>query len=386
MNMQSEEFEPYMIHVRRHLHKFPELSFMETGTMDFIEKELKEMGLSPVRVNDSGIFADITGNVKGKTIAVRADMDALPVKEESGKEYRSENEGVMHACGHDSHVAMLLGLAKLILKRKNELNGTVRLLFQQAEEQPPGGAVGFIRNGVLKNVDYVLGQHIYSTFESGKAAIHYREAMANADEFKIKIHGKGGHGSEPEATVDALVVAANFITAAQTIVSRNIGSQEPAVVSFGTLNSGYRYNIIAPHAEMTGTVRTFSSEVQDRIIQRLEAVLSGICEAFGATYEYEYEKGYPVVVNDEKVAKIIEDSAAEVLGDENVLKPDPIAGGEDFAYYLNEVPGAFYFLGTKNKEKGITGPQHSPTFDIDEPVMKYGTEILYRSVIKLLAS
>lgn len=384
--MHSDLHEDYIVKTRRFLHRHPELSFKETETLNFIEAELKKLGLNPVRVENAGIYADVEGASAGKTVAVRADMDALPVTEENTVPYISENKGVMHACGHDAHIAMLLGLTRILVEQKDKFSGKVRLLFQQAEEQPPGGAVSFIRAGLLRDVDFVLGQHVYSNFDAGKAAIYYREEMANADEFRVKIHGKGGHGSEPEGAVDALIAAVNYVNAAQTIVSRNISPHEVAVITFGTINSGYRYNIIAAHAELTGTVRTFSSEVQELIIKRLEEVLKGICSVFGTTYEFDYIKGYPVVINNEKVARVVEEAAIEVLGPEGILHPKPVAGGEDFAYYLEEVPGAFYFLGVRNPEIGIESPQHSPTFNLDESAMKYGTEILYLTIMKLLDS
>lgn len=380
----SRELEEYMVKIRRHIHSHPELSFRETETMNYIGNELRMMGLGPSRIENGGIYADLYGTESGKTVAVRADMDALPVTEENDVSYRSENPGVMHACGHDAHVAMLLGLAKILSGRKAEFRGRVRFLFQQAEEEPPGGAISFVENGILDDVDYVLGQHVMSKFRCGTAAIYYREMMANADEFRIKIHGKGGHGSAPEETVDALAAAASYVNAAQTIVSRNISPHERAVVTFGTLNAGYRYNIVAAHAEITGTVRTFNSETQSLIMRRLEEMLKGICSAFGTTYEFEYLGGYPVVVNDENVARTVEEAASEVLGNENILHPDPDAGGEDFTYYLQKVPGAFYFLGTGNPEKGTDNPQHGPFFDIDETALAYGTEIMERSVLKLL--
>lgn len=378
------ELEDYVIRTRRYLHRNPELSFRETETMKFVENELKGIGLNPVRVENGGIYADLEGSGPGKTVAVRADMDALPVTEENEVPYVSENPGVMHACGHDAHVAMLLGIVKILSEKKTEFNGRVRFLFQQAEEEHPGGAISFINNGILDGVDFVLGQHVMSKFRCGTAAIYYREMMANADEFRIRIHGKGGHGSAPEETVDALAAAVNYVNAAQTIISRNISPYDSAVITFGTINSGYRYNIVAAHAEITGTVRTFNSDVQSLIMRRLEEVLKGTCSAFGTTCEFEYIKGYPVLVNNEDIARIVEETASEVLGPENIVHPNPDAGGEDFAYYVQKVPGAFYFLGINNPERGIESPQHSPTYDIDESALAYGVDIMSGSVLKLL--
>lgn len=383
LSKEDSQLEKYITDMRRHFHENPELSFREEKTLKTIEKELISMGLEPKWVEKGGIYADIAGSKKGKSVAVRADVDALPVTEENEAQYVSRNDGVMHACGHDAHTAMLLGLAKKLVKHRDSLKGNIRLLFQRAEESPPGGAISFIRHGVLKNMDYVIGQHVQTKFNSKTVAINYGVSMANADEFRVKIHGKGGHGSAPELGVDALYIASMYINAVQSIRSRNVASRTPAVITFGTINSGYRYNILAAHAEMTGTVRTFDINTQEFIRTRLREILKGICTAFGATFEFEYNKGYPVLINNESVAKVIESAAQEVLGKENVIHPEPEAGGEDFAYYLQKVPGAFYFLGVRNDEKGINSPQHSPTYDVDESVLIYGTEILYNAVMKL---
>ena len=323
------------------------------------------------------------GGRPGNSVAVRADIDALPVTEENDLPYVSRNRGVMHACGHDAHMAMLLGVIRMAVARKNELSGKIRFMFQRAEERPPGGAVSLISGGVLNGMDFVIGQHVMSTIPAGKVALFPREAMANADEFTIRIHGKGGHGSAPHETVDALMISALYIAEAQTIVSRMIDPQEAGVVTFGTINSGYRYNIIAAHSEMTGTVRTFSEGVRKTIRESLEKLLSRICEAYGATYEFHYEEGYPAVINSPQVTDIIGKVAEEILGKSALLYPKPSMGGEDFAYYLQKIPGAFYFLGVGNQEKGITSPQHSPTYNVDEDALLNGSSLLLRAVEKL---
>ena len=238
------ETEEYIIAMREYFHENPELSFKEFKTADRLEKELKDMGLNPKRITETGIIADIKGNGK-KTVAIRADIDALPVTEENKVDYVSKNKGIMHACGHDTHMAMLLGAAKMLIAEKEKLNGNIRLIFQPAEELPPGGAVGMIKNGALDGVDYIIGQHIMGFIPAGKIAIYYKEMMANADEFDIKIHGKGGHGSAPQDSIDAVYITAHLIEMLNTIVSREIDPQEPAVITTGTVNSGYRYNIIA---------------------------------------------------------------------------------------------------------------------------------------------
>lgn len=383
--MTEGSLEEYIVSMRRHFHENPETSFGETETLKAISKELAGMGLEVHEVRDGGLYADITGMEGGKSVAIRADMDALPVIEDTGLPFKSKNHGVMHACGHDAHVAMLLGLARKAVEMKGGFRGRIRLLFQVAEERPPGGAVNLIKAGALKGIDYVLGQHVMSSYDSGTVATFPREAMANADEFRVRITGRGGHGSAPQETEDALLVAAEFVMAAQTIVSRMIDPFLPSVVTFGTFNSGFRYNIIAPSADLTGTVRTLHRDAQDRIKAELENILSNLCRAYGTSYEYEYTEGYPTVVNSPAVTEVIDSVAEEHLGPGRVLHPNPSMGGEDFAYYLHEVPGAFYFLGVRNEKKGITSAQHSPTYDLDEDALGKGVDILLGSALKLMS-
>lgn len=382
--MEEESLSQYVIGLRRHFHQHPELSFEEKSTLGFIEKELESLGLEVKEVPDGGLYADLQGKNEGITVALRADVDALPVSEETNLEFKSKNVGVMHACGHDAHMAMLLGVVKRTLQEQDNFNGTVRFLFQVAEERPPGGAIGLIKGGALKGVSYVLGQHVFSTIPAGTVQVFPREAMANADEFRVRIHGKGGHGSAPQETADVLLIAANYVVMAQSIVSRMIDPFLPAVVTFGTFNSGFRYNIIAAHAELTGTVRTFDSETRQKIRDELEKLLDNICNIYGVKAEYEFISGYPAVLNTPSVTEVIEEVAERKLGKENVLHDNPSMGGEDFAYYLHEVPGAFYFLGVGNEEKGITSPQHSPTYDLDEDTLSAGVEILFDSAMELL--
>lgn len=377
----NDDVATYITRMRRYFHENPELSFQENNTMDVVRRELDAMGYRTRMVERGGIIAD-AGDGKGKRIAVRADMDALPVEEENDIPYRSKNRGVMHACGHDAHTAMLLGLAKIFSKEKPS-GFNVRFLFQQAEESPPGGAKQLIASGALDGIDYVIGQHVDSNFDAGTVGIISGPAMANADEFRVRIDGKGGHGSEPERAVDSIVVASSFVNSLQTIVSRNISPFSPAVVTVGTFMSGYRYNIIAAHAELTGTVRTYTSEDRDKIKKRIEEILKGTCAYSGATYRYEYIQGYPVLINDPNVTKIMEDAAREVVGSEGINHPNPKMGGEDFAYYTQRVAGSFLFLGVRNASIGIESPQHSPTYNIDESALPIGTEILYRWVRRL---
>jgi amidohydrolase len=375
--------EEYIIKMREYFHENPELSFKEYKTADKIEEELHSMGLTPKRITETGIIADIKGNGK-KTVAIRADIDALPVTEENKVDYVSKNKGVMHACGHDTHMAMLLGAAKMLIAEKDKLNGNIRLIFQPAEELPPGGAAGMIKNGALDNVDFVIGQHIWGLLPAGKIAIYYKEMMANADEFDIKIHGKGGHGSAPQDSIDAVYITAHLIEMLNTIVSREIDPQEPAVITTGTVNAGYRYNIIAAHSDIAGTVRTFSTEVQEKIIKRIGDILEGLKSIYGIEYEYEYKKGYPVLINNEKMARDIEEAAEKIVGKENIIHPKPNMGGEDFAYFLQKVPGAYYIMGGGNIKKGINSANHSPTFDVDEETLYTGSKVLKEAAVNIL--
>ncbi|MEM3191156.1 MAG: amidohydrolase [Candidatus Parvarchaeota archaeon] len=380
----DKKIEDYVISMRRYFHENPELSFKEVNTSRKIEEELKMMGIDSKRIAGTGIIADIVGKTQGKTVAVRADIDALPIKEENDVPYKSKNEGVMHACGHDAHLAMLLGLAMLLARNKDLIDGKVRLLFQPAEESPPGGAIEMIRNGALDGVDFIIGQHVTSTLPSGTVGIYNKEMMANADEFKVRIIGKGGHGGYPHLCTDPVVAAAMVIVDSQTITSRRIDPIKPSVISFGTIIAGTKNNIIPSYAEMTGTTRTLDQSTREEVKRELERVISGICNAHNLTYEFEYVEGYNALVNNERVSSIIEQAAIEVIGKENIIHPPPAMGGDDFSNYLARVPGAYYRLGVGNKDKNITSPLHSPTFDVDESSLKYGVEILYNAVIKLL--
>lgn len=380
----AELVHPYVVSLRRRLHEYPELSFQEFETARTIEGELRSMGLSPRRMGGTGVVADIVGLPGGRTVAVRADMDGLPVVEENRVDYVSKNRGVMHACGHDAHMAMLLGLARIFVENRGCFRGRLRLIFQPAEEQPPGGARLLISEGVLEGVDYIIGQHVFSTIPAGKVAVYYGPMMANSDRFVVRFHGRGGHGSAPHETVDPIVAASYYVVLAQTIVSRRVDPLKAAVVTFGTFNAGYRYNVIAAHAELTGTVRTLDDETRSLIRSELKRLLEGLCGSMGLGYEFEYEEGYPVLVNNPEVAGVVEEAAAAVLGREAVLHPDPVMGGEDFGYYLQKVPGAFYFLGVGNPSKGITSPQHSPTYELDEDALKHGVAILCEAARRLL--
>ncbi len=378
------ETENYIFQIRREFHAEPELSFQEVKTSQRVEEELKKLGLSPKRIAGTGIIADLEGPQPGKTVGIRADMDALPIQEETEVQFKSKKQGVMHACGHDAHTAMLLGVAKSLVHRQEGLKGRFRFLFQPGEEAPPGGAIRMIKEGAIEGLDYVIGQHVTTLYPSKHVAIFYDKMTAANNEFTVKIDGIGGHAALPHLAVDALVIASQFVTLAQTIVSRKVDPLEPAVLTFGTFKSGFRSNVIAPHAELSGTIRSYNREVSEKIKTELQKILDGLCQATGATYTLDVQEGYPVLINDEAVSKVIEDVAKEVVGPDQVLHPAPVMGAEDFGHFItNQTKGAYYFLGTSNKEKGITGMNHDTKFDLDEDALKYGAEVLAKSAMAL---
>jgi amidohydrolase len=382
----TQNIEKYVISMRRYFHEYPELSFQEEQTIERVKDELEEMGLKPQIIEKGGLYADIKGSMEGKTVALRADMDALPIREENDFSFRSKNDGVMHACGHDAHMAMLLGVAKSLVQKRDQFKGTIRLLFQRAEEQPPGGAIGMINGGALKNVDFVIGQHVMSNSPSGTVAIFPSECMANADEFRIKISSKGGHGAYPHTAVDTLMIASLFVVQAQTIVSRLLDPTEPAVITVGSMESGFRYNVISPHTDLRGTVRTFSETAREKSEKFLKNIIQNLCQTYGAEFEFEFLRGYPALINSPQISTIVESVARRIVGEKNIIHPKPSMGGEDFAYYTQKVPGSFYFLGVTNKSEQNPGQNHSPQFTVDEGALGKGTQLLEEIAIKLLAN
>ncbi|GMA97386.1 amidohydrolase [Pelosinus sp. IPA-1] len=372
-----------VIELRRYLHRFPELSNQEFNTQKHIIKELTAIGLACHSIAKTGVIAELEGGKPGKTIAIRADMDALEIVDECGKSYQSQNHGVCHACGHDGHVAMLIGVAKILVEIKEEIEGKIRFLFQPSEEHFPGGAKFMIEEGALDGVDAIIGAHLWEPMKVGTIGITFDRLMASPDEFTIKIKGRGGHGSMPQQTVDALLVGAQLTVALQTIVSRNVDPLEQAVVSLGYFRAGETFNIIPDTAVIKGTVRSFEPSIRALIFERIEQITKGICEANNASYEFEKVLGFPALINHPEYSKVIGEAGVIVLGKENVLTINPVMGGEDFSYYLEKVPGAFFFIGVGNVEKGIIYPQHHPKYDIDEDALCYGMEIMATAALAL---
>ena len=365
-----------VVSLRRRIHERPELSYREEGTARLVAETLRSMGIEVHEgVGGTGVMGVLKGTMPGKVVALRADMDALPVKEENDHlPFRSKNEGVMHACGHDAHVAMLLGAAMLLARRRDRLRGTVKFLFQPAEEDGGrGGALPMIEAGVMDGpkVDYVFGLHVFSNFPSGVFALRAGALMAAPDHFKIVVTGRGGHGSEPHKTVDPIFVSAQLIVALQGIRSRIIDQTEPFVLTVASFHSGTRNNVIPSEAVLEGTIRTLDEKTRARAKELVETMARSVCATFGASSRTEFiENAYPVTVNDAAVTGEV----FEVLrGIGSTVECGPVLGGEDFSRFLQRAPGSYYFLGTYNESKGCVHPNHSSRFDTDEDVLVYGS-------------
>jgi amidohydrolase len=384
-----DEILPGVIADRRHFHEHPELGFQEIETARIVAERLASLGVEDIRtgINKTGVTGLIRGSGSGpnvgKTILLRADMDALPIHEETGAEYASKHEGVMHACGHDAHTAILLGAARVLSGRKDEFAGNVKLLFQPAEEMPPGGALGMIEAGVLESphVDAVFGLHMANNLPVGQVAVGSGPILAGGDLFQITIQGKGGHAAHPQAAVDPVVIGAQVIAALQTVVSRNVDPMESAVLSITFFKAGDAFNVIPDVATLGGTVRWFSMEVAALVEERLKAIAEGIGAASGAEVTVEIRKGYPPTINDAGQAAIVREALVAVAGEENVITPAPIMGGEDFSRFLLNRPGAFFNIGSMNEAKGLTHGHHHPKFDIDEESLGTGVASMVQTVL-----
>lgn len=371
-----------IVSIRRYLHERPELSFQEVHTPKFIADFYKDLGI-PVReqVGERGVVATIDTGKPGKTIAFRADFDALAIQELNDLPYKSKNDGVMHACGHDGHTAALLVFAKKVNEMKELLSGKIVFIHQHAEELAPGGAIAMIEDGCLEGVDEIYGAHLWAPLELG--TIHYCDGpiMAAADRFEVLIQGKGGHGAEPQHSVDAILVGAQFVTQVQSIVARSVDPLESAVVSIGHFEALNPFNVIADQVKMLGTVRTFNTSIRQQIKEKIEQVLRGVCEANGANYEYHYVEGYPPVVNHTMPTQVVKEAAEAREGQFNVVECKPLMIGEDFAYYLERVPGSFFFVGAKEEQAEVQYPHHHARFNFDERAMLHTATIFARILI-----
>ena len=385
MNIRSEikDIEKNIIDWRRDFHQYPELGFDEHRTSKIIGETLKEMGLAPkMNVGKTGVTADLTFG-DGPTIALRADMDALPMQEASGLDFSSKHDGVMHACGHDGHMAMLLGAAKVLTQNGDSFNGTVRFIFQPAEEGA-GGARYMIEDGCLDGVDEIYGIHVWNYQPVGEVGITDGPVLAAADMFKINIKGIGGHGAAPQGTVDAVIVASHLVQAIQTIVSRNTNPLESTVVTIGTINGGHNFNIIADEVTLSGTARAYTEENRNLIKTRMAEIIDGVAKTFGAEISFDYEDGYPPTINHtDPVNKVLK--AAERVVGEKAGMPYLSMGGEDFSYYLQKIPGCFFFVGSApNDQKLFETPHHCSHFTMDERALLVGPSIYLNLVDDLL--
>ncbi|MCD4725612.1 MAG: amidohydrolase [Bacteroidales bacterium] len=385
----AADYAQEVISIRRHLHRHPELSFKEFETADFIAGKLREYAITyKDKIAQTGIVAEIRGNdPESKTVALRADMDALPVNEQNDVDYRSMNNGVMHACGHDVHMACLLGAARILSEIKSEFNGTVRLIFQPSEEMYPGGAKVMIEEGVLENPKPVaiFGQHVFPELETGMIGMKPGKYMASTDEVFITVKGKGGHAAIPDKIVDPVLIASHIVIALQQIVSRKSRPVMPTVVSFGKISSEGKTNIIPDEVKLEGIIRTFDEDWREEIKTQLRKISSGIAESMGGSCEIFIDPGYPAMVNNDMLTAHAREYAIEFLGEDRVIDLEMRMTAEDFSYYAREIPGCFFRLGTRNEEQGITSNLHSATFDVDETSLETGMGIMAWFAISELA-
>jgi len=381
IKQRSNQLAPELVAWRRQLHQHPELGYDVHETAAFVESRLRELGLETrTGIAENGVVGLLRAeSPEGPAVLLRADMDALPIQEVSGREYGSKVPDRMHACGHDGHMAMLLGAATLLSERRDSLKRDVVLCFQPAEE---GGAGGqrMVEEGVLDLVETgaVYALHLWSLWEAGTVHVRPGPMMAAVDEFSARIVGRGGHAAQPHDNIDPIVAGAQAVNALQSIVSRNVDPMESAVVTVGAFNAGSATNIIPDQAELKGTMRSFTDEVRELLRRRVPEVLEGAARTAGCSLEFEMLCGYPAVVNDARAVEIVRREATAAVGEANVNEPAPMACAEDFSFFLNERPGAFIMVGAGNRKKGIDAPHHSPRFDIDESALPRGAELLAR--------
>jgi amidohydrolase len=385
IRLDIRSLQPQLVEWRRHLHQRPELGFKEQLTAESIAQKLQEWGIDhQTGIAKTGIVATISSKRPGPVLAIRADMDALPIQEENEVPYRSQHDGMMHACGHDGHTAIALGTTYYLAHHRDDFAGTVKIIFQPAEEGP-GGAKPMIEEGVLNNpdVDAIIGLHLWNNLPLGTVGVRSGALMAAVECFDCTIFGKGGHGAMPHQTVDSIVVSAQIVNALQTIVARNVNPLDSAVVTVGQLHAGSARNIIADTAKMSGTVRYFNPELDGYLGKRIEQIIDGICQSQGASYEFDYRQLYPPVINDTKIAELVRSVASDVVETPAGVVPEcQTMGGEDMSFFLQKVPGCYFFLGSANPSRNLAYPHHHPRFDFDETALSMGAEIFVRCVEK----
>lgn len=384
----AEAFFEETVGFRRHLHQHPELSFEEHETSTFVKQQLDRLGIPHENMAGTGVVGLIVGEKpSSKVLALRADMDALPIQEIAGRSYGSQRPGVMHACGHDVHTASLLGVATILQSVKNEFGGTIKLIFQPGEERLPGGASLMIKEGVLENPSPsgIIGQHVMPLIEAGKVGFRTGKYMASCDELFMTVKGKGGHGAHPHQNIDPIAITAQVITALQQVVSRNADPRTPTVLSWGKIVGNGATNIIPDEVKLEGTFRTFDETWRAEAHERMVKMATGIAESMGATCDFEVRKGYPFLVNEEKITESSRRFAVDYLGEQNVVELDIWPAAEDFSYYSQETNACFYRLGTGNKAAGISSAVHTATFDIDENALKLSIGLMSYITLRQLS-
>jgi len=384
-----DELVPDMVALRRDLHEHPELAFEEVRTSGIVAQRLYNLGLEvQTGVAQTGVVGLLRGGESSpgaKTIAIRADMDALPIHEVNEIDYRSTVEGKMHACGHDGHTAIALAVAALLSKRQAELTGDVKFLFQPAEEGR-GGAKQMVKEGVMEGVDGVIGLHLMSTSASGRVGVRAGPVFASVDGFVLRVKGKGGHAAMPQSAVDPIVISAYLITALQTLLSREISPFSPAVITIGTIQAGSAFNIIPGTVEMQGTMRAFSQQDREQLLRRMSELATGIASAMGGSCEVQAFNGPGACVNDASMTHLVHEAAVASVGEGNVESSEEVmtTSSDDMAYFLKAVPGCYFIVGAHNEEKGATYPHHHPRFNIDEDAMPIAVEVLARAAMNFL--
>ncbi|MCM3241266.1 M20 family metallopeptidase [Cytobacillus oceanisediminis] len=372
-----ESYYDEMVSIRRYLHQNPEVSFKEEKTAHYIKTYYENLGIEVQgHIGGNGVVAKIYGSKPGKTIALRADFDALPIQDEKDVPYKSLVPGVMHACGHDGHTATLLVLAKALNELRDELEGTYVMIHQHAEEYAPGGAKSMIEDGCLEGVDAIFGTHLWASEPTGKIQYRVGPFMAAADRFEVSIQGKGGHGAQPHKTKDAIVTAAQLVVNLQQIVSRKVNPIDSAVVTVGSFVADNAFNVIADRAKLIGTVRTFNEDVRTNIEEKIERIVKGTCYTADSSYDYQFHRGYPAVINHKTETEFLAELAGKIDEVKWVEETEPDMGGEDFAYYLQQVKGTFFFTGARPENTDENYPHHHPKFDIDEKAMLIAAKTL----------
>ena len=389
LKQEFDEILPGVVADRRHFHENPELAFEEVKTAAYVAERLQQLGVEDIKtgVGKTGVTGLIRGEKgDGKVVMLRADMDALPILEEVDAEYKSKVDGVMHACGHDAHTAMLLGVARILMQHKANFKGTVKVLFQPAEEVPPGGAQAMIKDGALEDprVDAAFGLHVASDMPAGQIGWRSGPGSAGSDRFRAVIKGKGGHAARPQSSTDPVVIAAQIIIALQSLVSRETDPMDSVVLSTTAVLAGEAFNVIPDTAELRGTVRTIDPDSRERMEKRVQEVIKGIAQTLGAETEITYIKGYPSLQNDEAMADIVRRAAIEVVGEDQVIESGLGLGGEDFSYFSLEVPSCFFRCGTRNEERDIVWGHHHPKFDVEEEGFVNGMATMANAAITYL--